>query len=92
MGMIFNGTCDLGDTLSAIRSFSHFGKLSPGTQYGMLHGALHAALAEYEEIPQEDLDTVSYQAGAFLEEFRSQLSDHEKWLLNQLVSCNGVQK
>ncbi len=54
--------CELGGDLETIRAFRKFGQLSPDSRYGMLHGALHAALAGYEEIPKDDLDAISHRA------------------------------
>lgn len=82
--MMLNGTIDLGKDLEAIRSFAHFGRLSPGKEHGMLHGALHAALEESEDIPQDDLDAVARDASSFLQKFRAELTDNDIFILEQL--------
>ncbi len=87
--MIFNGTIQIGGDLEAFRAFAHFGRLSPSTKYGMLHGALQACLDESTDIAEDEINAVAYQAETFLEEFNDQLSEHEKWIIQQLAGMNN---
>lgn len=80
----FNGRIDLGPTPEMIASFAHFGRISPGTKFGMLNAVLPAVLAESENIPDSDLEQVAQQSKEFDKEFGKLLNQQEKWILKQL--------
>lgn len=84
---LFNGTTDLGPTGEMMAAFAHFGKLSPDLTYGNLHGALHAVLSGAEGIDDGDLRKCADEARAFARQFEPDLSDHELWILSQLIKA-----
>lgn len=76
------GDTDLGTTLEGMRAFAELGRLEPGGEFGALYSV---ALAGDEDVPADQVREVAAQAQVFRDRHGDRLSDHARWMLDQLA-------